>query len=124
MLCYLFVPLKIVCRVICGADRFYVELAYQRLASELWCRQFGVALFEDFPCSSWVKGLFYTEYAAEFEVAPVVKGITQGVWHGLRPFLECLPCGVFSSCDIVFAHSVCAHGPPFVMVAGLSVNEP
>ena len=122
MLGNLLVPAKVIRGVVGRAYDLDTELADESLAAVLIGCKFGVALLENLTCGLGAQELVDTEHAAEFQMGPVVKGITERVRYGLRPFLELLP-GSMVAGNVLLRHAVAAHRAPFVMVSVVTIHQ-
>ena len=120
----LLVPAEVVGGVVGGAHGLYVELTDEGLAAELRSSELGVALVKDFAGGCGAQELIYAEHTAQFQVSPVVQGVTHGVRHGLGPFLEGFPSAVFAAGEVVLAYAVCTHCAPLVVVSVVAVHKP
>ena len=118
------VPAQIVGGIVCRADNLDSELTDERLAAELLGGELGVAFLEYLPGRGRAEELVDSKNPAELEVGPVVERVPHGVGNSLRPFLECLPGGFGSSCEIFFRHAVSPHRAPLVMVTVVAIHKP
>ena len=103
-------------RIVSRTNNFHIHAFHDGLRTKFRGLQFGCTFVVYFTCSWRIQHLIDTEYAAQFQVSPVVKRVAHSMLQGIRPFLEFLECR-FVAGDILFGNTVCTHGTPFVMVS-------
>ena len=67
---------QIICWIIRCAYSLDIELAYQRLAAELGACKFCVTFLENLPRGPGLENLVYAEDTAEFEMRPMIEGVS------------------------------------------------
>ena len=103
-------------RVVCRTYGLYVVAAHQVACRVFRSSQFGITFFEYFTCGRGVQDFIDTESGFQFQVSPMIQGVTECVRNSFCPLLEFFPiCGVFSG-TIAFVYTIATHSTPFIVV--------
>ena len=111
------VPMQIIYGVISCAHTFHMITSHQASGTILRLFQFLIALIKNFTGRAGTQEFINAEGCLQFQMGPMIQGITEGVRHCLRPLLKLLPIGGVVTRAIFLSNTVSAHGTPFVMIA-------
>ena len=107
---------QVVYGVVGGAHTLYMVVAHEPSGTEIGLGELLVAGFVDFACVIGTKKLVYAKSGAQFEMCPVVKGITVAVRHSFSPLLKLFPIAGITR-DVAFVNTIGAHGSPLVVIS-------
>ena len=108
-------PFKGVRRIIRCADRVHVAHPDQSPGSISFALQLHIGNFPYFLRRLLVQDAFISEEPPQFQVAPVVQGIPDGLPKYFRVFFEFLPVAGVAG-DVFLRHAGAAHQTPLVVV--------
>ena len=111
------VPLKGINRVISSTYCLNVIMLHKSAWSELWIILYHVVtLIKDCAGILWIQSLSYAESSLELKVCPMVKRITEGIWHCFCPLLKLLPIAGILTRTETFVNTIGTHSTPLVVV--------
>jgi len=108
--------LETIHRIVGSTDGFDIIFSHQSAGTEFGSAQFGGAFVKNFPGCFRFEYFIHTKRSFEFQVSPVIQGITHGIGKGFGPFFEFFPVAGILTGAITFINSVGSHGTPFIMV--------
>ena len=85
-----FVIFQRIDRIVGRTDYLYIHALHDGLCTEFRGLQFGGTFVVYFACRGRIQHLVDTEYAAQFQMSPVVKRVTHRMLQRVCPFLEFL----------------------------------
>ena len=110
-------------RIICSTNYLHVEFFHQSAGREFRRAKLRGTNIINPLSGSRIEQFIHPESPFEFQVSPVVKGVSHGVRHCFHPFFVLFPVRSIFTCTVFFINTVGAHRTPFVMVT-LEPNLP
>ena len=109
--------MQVVYRIIGSTNTLHVIVLHQSTSRELWLLKFLITLIEYLTCSLWRKLLGDTESSLKLKVSPVIKRVTECIWHCLCPLFKLLPVAGILSCAVLLVDTVGTHSTPLIVIA-------
>ena len=111
-----FVPMQIINRVIGGTKQLDIGLADNTTGGHIRPGKHSVAFFVDLHSILAIQRLLDVKITLQFQMGPMIQGITDEIGHRLRPLLKFL-CISSISGDVMLRHTAGTHRPPLVVIA-------
>ena len=97
MTCIFYMVMQVINRIVGSTYTLHIVVFHQTSSRKLRLFQFFITLVINLTSRLRTQQLIYAKSRLQFQMCPVIQGVTKTVRHRLRPFLKLLPiCGILA----------------------------